>query len=46
MSYDLMNRRDTVTNHHTSVAESDQVVKNYLAIGCPAEKMNRKLAPF
>jgi chitinase len=42
MSYDLMNRRDTVTKHHTSVVDSAEVVENYLAIGAPPEKMNRK----
>jgi chitinase len=41
MSYDLMNRRDNVTKHHTSVADSEQVIKNYLAIGAPPEKINR-----
>jgi chitinase len=41
MSYDLMNRRDNVTKHHTSVADSEQVIKNYLAIGAPSEKINR-----
>jgi chitinase len=45
MSYDLMNRRDNVTRHHTSVADSDQVIQNYLAIGAPAEKMNRTSQP-
>jgi chitinase len=42
MSYDLINRRDTVTAHHTSVAGSAQAVENYLAIGAPAHKINRK----
>jgi chitinase len=45
MSYDLMNRRDTVTKHHTSVVDSAEVVENYLAIGAPPEKMNRKPPP-
>ena len=44
MSYDLMNRRDNATKHHTSVAGSEDTIKNYLAIGAPAEKINRKLA--
>lgn len=43
MSYDLMNRRDKVTNHHTSVADSAKVIDHYLAIGAPAKKINRKL---
>jgi hypothetical protein len=41
MSYDLMNRRDNVTNHHSSVVDSIQTIKNYLAIGAPPQKMNR-----
>ncbi|RMZ73660.1 glycosyl hydrolase family 18 [Pyrenophora seminiperda CCB06] len=40
MSYDLMNRRDKVTKHHTSVAGTEDVIRNYLAIGAPREKMN------
>lgn len=42
MSYDLINRRDNVTKHHTSIRESEQVIKNYLRIGAPAQKINRK----
>ena len=42
MSYDLMNRRDTVTKQHSSVAGSEATIKNYLAIGAPPEKINRK----
>lgn len=40
MAYDLMNRRDTKTAHHTSVKGATEVVKNYLAIGAPPSKMN------
>lgn len=40
MAYDLMNRRDNVTAHHTSVAGATEVVENYLAIGAPPSKMN------
>jgi len=36
-----MNRRDTVTKHHSSVAGSEQTIRNYLAIGAPPEKINR-----
>ncbi|KAL6710627.1 hypothetical protein ACN47E_008675 [Coniothyrium glycines] len=46
MSYDLMNRRDNVTNHHTSVAGSEDTIKNYLAIGAPPEKMNLGFAYY
>lgn len=40
MAYDLMNRRDTKTAHHTSVQGALDVVENYLAIGAPPHKMN------
>lgn len=40
MSYDLVNRRDTVTGHHTSVNGSTEAVENYLAIGAPPDKIN------
>ena len=46
MSYDLMNRRDNVTQHHTSVAGAEDAIKNYLDIGAPPEKINRKLLAF
>jgi chitinase len=42
MSYDLMNRRDTVTKHHSSVVDSLETIQNYLDIEAPPEKMNRK----
>jgi chitinase len=41
MSYDLMNRRDNVTKHHSSVVDSAATIERYLAIGAPPEKMNR-----
>jgi chitinase len=41
MSYDLMNRRDNVTNHHASVEGAKKTVENYINIGAPPEKMNR-----
>ncbi|KAF2438998.1 carbohydrate-binding module family 18 protein [Karstenula rhodostoma CBS 690.94] len=40
MAYDLMNRRDTKTAHHTSVEGATEVVENYIAIGAPPSKMN------
>jgi chitinase len=43
MSYDLMNRRDNVTKHHSSVVGSSETIEHYLAIGAPPEKMNRVL---
>lgn len=45
MSYDLMNRRDNITAHHTSVTGSLDSVKNYLAIGAPASKVSPPLPP-
>ena len=46
MSYDLMNRRDEFTKHHTSVAGSAAAIKRYLAIGAPPEKINRTSSPL
>jgi chitinase len=46
MSYDLMNRRDNVTQHHTSVAGSEETLKNYLDIGAPASKINLGFAYY
>ncbi|OJJ34114.1 hypothetical protein ASPWEDRAFT_157635 [Aspergillus wentii DTO 134E9] len=40
MSYDLTNRRDNVTGHHSSVADSLKSVKQYLDIGLEASKIN------
>jgi chitinase len=40
MAYDLMNRRDQVTDHHTSVEGAKEAVENYLAISAPPEKIN------
>ncbi|KAF1951332.1 glycoside hydrolase [Byssothecium circinans] len=46
MSYDLMNRRDTVTAHHTSVKGATEAIKNYLAIEAPASKINLGFANY
>ena len=46
MSYDLMNRRDNVTQHHTSVTGSEDTIKNYLDIGAPASKINLGFAYY
>jgi len=40
MAYDFMNRRDNVTAHHTSVAESLAAVDRYLALGLAPAKLN------
>lgn len=44
MSYDLINRRDNVTDHQSGVQGSLDVINEYLAIGAPAEKLNLGLA--
>ncbi|KAH8725449.1 glycoside hydrolase superfamily [Phaeosphaeriaceae sp. PMI808] len=46
MTYDLMNRRDNITRHHTSVAGSVETVENYLAIGAPPQKINLGFAYY
>ncbi|KFY08854.1 hypothetical protein V492_05849, partial [Pseudogymnoascus sp. VKM F-4246] len=38
MTYDLMNRRDTVTKHHTGLEISLESIENYLANGVPPNK--------
>jgi GH18 family chitinase len=40
MTYDLMNRRDNVTRHHTGIDGSITAVDEYIANGVPAEKVN------
>lgn len=40
MTYDLMNRRDTVTKHHTGVELSLEAVDAYVAAGAPPQKLN------
>lgn len=40
MSYDLMNRRDNVTNHHTGIEGSLTTIDTYLERGMTASKMN------
>ncbi|KAI0466243.1 glycoside hydrolase family 18 protein [Xylaria cf. heliscus] len=40
MTYDLMNRRDNVTKHHTGVQLSLEAVDAYVANGAPADKIN------
>ncbi|KAK8089376.1 carbohydrate-binding module family 18 protein [Apiospora hydei] len=44
MAYDLMNRRDNATAHHTDLQGSLKAVDAYLALGCPAAKLNLGLA--
>jgi GH18 family chitinase len=40
MTYDLMNRRDNVTKHHTGIELSLDSINAYLASGVPPEKAN------
>ncbi|KAI0102684.1 glycoside hydrolase family 18 protein [Nemania sp. FL0031] len=40
MTYDLMNRRDNVTKHHTGVQLSLDAVNAYMASGAPAHNIN------
>lgn len=40
MTYDLMNRRDTVTKHHTGLELSLDSIDAYAENGVPVEKMN------
>lgn len=40
MTYDLMNRRDNVTKHHTGVEASLASVNTYIANGAPPGKIN------
>ncbi|KAH9872701.1 hypothetical protein J1614_005095 [Plenodomus biglobosus] len=44
MTYDLMNRRDHVTKHHTGLIDSIQSLEAYIERGVPAEKVNLGLA--
>ncbi len=40
MTYDLLNRRDNVTKHHTGIENSREGVQAYLSRGAPATKIN------
>jgi len=40
MTYDLMNRRDNITKHHTGILESLTAINAYAERGVPVEKMN------
>jgi GH18 family chitinase len=44
MTYDLMNRRDNVTKHHTGLQLSLEAINMYLERGVPPEKANLGLA--
>lgn len=40
MTYDLMNRRDDITKHHSSIAGSRNTIMRYISDGVPPEKIN------
>lgn len=40
MTYDMMNRRDNVTKHHTGIALSLTAIDTYISNGVPASKAN------
>ncbi|MCJ1437724.1 hypothetical protein MMC27_007111 [Xylographa pallens] len=40
MTYDLMNRRDNITKHHTGISLSLDAINAYAEHGVPTEKMN------
>lgn len=44
MTYDLVNRRDTTTKHHTSIEASHTALQAYISRGAPAHKLNLGLA--
>lgn len=44
MTYDLMNRRDTVTKHHTGITGSLEAIQAYVNAGVEAEKLNMGFA--
>lgn len=44
MTYDLMNRRDNVTRHHTGINNSLEAIAAYVQRGVPLEKANIGLA--
>ncbi|KAI1438319.1 family 18 glycoside hydrolase [Xylaria sp. CBS 124048] len=46
MTYDLMNRRDNTTRHHSSVQGSLDVVEKYIALGMDPGKMNLGIALY
>ncbi|KAL5049930.1 hypothetical protein BDW71DRAFT_216818 [Aspergillus fruticulosus] len=46
MSYDLMNRRNNETKHHSGVVNSQDTINAYLEIGAPPEKLNLGFAYY
>ena len=46
MTYDLMNRRNNVTTHHSGVVGSLETVDNYISVGLDPNKMNLGFAYY
>lgn len=46
MTYDLMNRRDTVTKHHSGVVDSRDAVQRYISRGVSPHKLNLGLGYY
>ncbi len=46
MTYDLINRRDTVVRHHSGIADSGASVQRYLDRGVPRSKANLGLGYY
>ncbi|KAK2765403.1 hypothetical protein FQN54_008249 [Arachnomyces sp. PD_36] len=46
MTYDLMNRRNNMTTHHTGVQNSLETVDRYLALGLDPQKINLGFAYY
>lgn len=46
MTYDLMNRRDTVVRHHSGIADSQESIERYVSRGAPRSKLNLGLGYY
>lgn len=46
MTYDLMNRRDNVTKHHTDVKGSIEAIEKYISLGFTPHKLNLGFALY
>ncbi|KAK1541392.1 glycosyl hydrolase family 18 [Colletotrichum paranaense] len=46
MTYDLMNRRDNVTKHHTDIKGSLEAIDTYIALGVEPAKINLGFALY
>nr|QDJ94324.1 chitinase chiA4 [Cordyceps cicadae] len=46
MTYDLINRRDTVVRHHSGIEDSRKSVQRYLDRGLPRDKANLGLGYY